>query len=136
MAISVLVIIADEIPCRKRTEINMVESVTNAHAKVVMAKIIVPYKNIFVLPKVSPNFPKGTRKITDASKYDIETQLKPMADIEKSVPIFFRATLTAAPIKGLKKWVAIVATSKMFRLTPVSEIFFVVILNLKTIKPL
>jgi len=38
----------------------------------------------------------------DASKYDMETQLKPIAVIEKSVPIFFRATFTAAPMNGLK----------------------------------
>lgn len=48
----------------------------------------------------------------DASKYDMETQLNPIAVIEKSVPIFLRATLTAAPMNGLKNWVAMVATSK------------------------
>jgi len=98
--------------------INILELVTNAQNKVVMAKITVPYKNILVLPQVSPSFPKGTRNMTDASKYDIETQLNPTADIEKSDPIFFNATFTAAPIKGLKKWVAIVAISKIVLLMP------------------
>jgi len=105
-------------------EISMDELVTNAHAKVEMAKIIVPYKNILVLPKVSPSLPKGTRNITDASKYDMETQLIPTADIENSVPIFFSATFTAAPINGLKKWVAIDATSKRVLLMSRSVVRF------------
>ena len=121
---SVLVIMADAIPCKNRMTIRSVELGTNAHKKVVKAKKMVPYKNILVLPQVSPSFPNGTRNMTDASRYDMETQLNPTADIEKSVPIFFSATLTAAPINGLKKWVAMVATSKKVLFTPLSAVVF------------
>ena len=55
----------------------------------------------------------------------METQLNPTADIEKSVPIFFSAIFTAAPINGLKKCVAIDATSKSVGFTLLSKLLFV-----------
>jgi len=52
------------------------------------------------------------------------TQLNPTADIEKSVPICFRAILTAEPINGFKKWELMVASKRIERLEFFPEFVF------------
>ena len=62
-AINVADIMAAAMPCANRMAMRKDELGTNAHKNVVMAKNMVPYKNIFVLPQISPSLQQFSVKI-------------------------------------------------------------------------
>jgi hypothetical protein len=109
-----LKIIALPKPCRKRNTISPVPEVAMAHKREARVKIILPIKNIFFLPMISANLPKGTRNIADDNRNDIMTQFIDIAFSENSLLIFGKAMLTAVPIKGVKKDVTIVMARIIF----------------------
>lgn len=62
-----------------------------------------PYVKIFFLPKISAVFPKGTRKMAAAKKYEVATQFNITAFISNSLRMEGRAMLIEAPMKGVMK---------------------------------
>ena len=59
------------------------------------------FLNIFLLPKISANRPKGARKTAADNKKDVATQLNITAFAENSSPIAGKAILVADPINGV-----------------------------------
>jgi hypothetical protein len=109
MAIPVPKTMALPMPWTALNRISIFPLVETAHSRELTAIIIFPKKNICFLPLISASFPRGTRNTADVSKKAMETQLIPMAPMEKSSPMAGRATLIAAPRKGLIKEVIMIA---------------------------
>jgi hypothetical protein len=88
-----------------------------AHRNEATVKTILPIRKIIFLPFISAIFPKGTKKTAEARRKDIAIQLSDIADNENSLLITGSATLTAAPINGLKKEEVRLTNSKIVLFT-------------------
>jgi len=73
------------------------------HKNEVTVKKQEPAMNIFFLPMISANRPKGTNKTAVARRYAVITQLREMMVISNSFPIAGRQRSIERPIKGAKK---------------------------------
>ena len=65
-------------------------------------KSAIPPVRIFLLPKMSPILPNGTRKAADARRYALLTQLNSIVSRENSLAIDGNAIFTADKSKGVK----------------------------------
>jgi hypothetical protein len=113
----VLAIMALADPCKRREKIREFPEKDIAQINEDTAKKTLPRRNIFLRPTISANLPNGTKKTAEAIKNDMVIQLRLTAPIENSIPILGKATLTAAPIKGLKKFEVIVTANSTVLLT-------------------
>jgi hypothetical protein len=94
---------ADPAPWAKRRRMTESDEGAKTSRRDERVKIERPMVKIFFRPVMSAILPTGRRKMADARRYAVETQLREMASIENVLPIAGRAMFTAERSKGVMK---------------------------------
>src|SRR4030042_3618985 len=83
-------------------------------------KVRMPMVKILFLPWISAILPNGTRKMAEANRYAVATQLNEIASIENSFPIDGRATLTDDTSNGVRKAPTVTTNKVILLVDPLS----------------